>query len=530
MTGSVPRLHSFAAAAATALLLNLAMPGFTGWWPLLFVALVPLLVCANRLPPMRSGCMGMFCGLLYNIGLLHWIVIVLGRYGGLPSWISVPGLGLLALYMAVYTALFCLLFAVPASGKQGRGQALALLWGAPVLWVGMEFLRSFFLSGFPWMDIGYGLYGVPLLIQSADLGGHLLVSFLVVQVNGMLAWLVVRRLSDHPQQEPFFILPVIGSLVFLLSLGAYSGLRLQQGFIPEQPENTAVISVIQGNISQDEKWTPERKQETVNTYIKLSKTGVTGKGVDLLVWPETALPFFPQQDGLTLDIVRYLEASSTPLLTGAPFYVPRPERGKGGKLVDYYNSALLIAPDGQLAGRYNKQHLVPFGEYVPLRQYLPFLEPLVVAAGDFTAGDSFQPLEIGRIRAGVLICFESIFPEIARKEVVNGANVLVNLTNDAWYGRSSAPYQSLAMAVFRAVENRRALVRAANTGISGVIQPSGRIAIRSELFVPAALTGAVNLMEKQTFFVRLGHWFGLLCLVCGGLSVGIVFWRSRKNG
>jgi apolipoprotein N-acyltransferase len=172
---------------------------------------------------------------------------------------------------------------------------------------------------------------------------------------------------------------------------------------------------------------------------------------------------------------------------------------------------------------------VPFGEYVPFRDFLWFIKPLVELVGDFTPGDSFKPLDADKIKAGILICFESIFPEIARRETVEGANLLVSLTNDAWYGKSSAPYHSWAMTIFRAVENRRSLVRAANTGISGFVAPTGAVNRKSDLFTEDALTDNVALMTGQTVFSLGGHWFGTACLALTGLFLLQYSWIARKQ-
>ncbi len=510
------RLYSFAAAGVTALLLALAMPGSLGWWPLLFIALVPLLLTLRRLPPMRSGCMGLFCGLLYNISLLYWIVIVLGRYGGLQPWLSVPAMALLSLYMAAYLSLFCLLLNLVLRRYAPATGSAVLLLAAPVIWVGLDFLRSVCFTGFPWMDLGYGLYRQQLLIQAADLGGHHLLTFAVVLVNALLAWLIVRFRSPRDNSATLRPLPALAAGVLLLCLAGYSGYRLQQVKAAESTNEHATVSVIQGNIAQSEKWSPGQKEKTVSQYLTLSARTLAEKP-DLLVWPETALPFFPSQNPLMNNVLSFIREHQLNLITGSPYFVVSTDRPgnlekTGKKPIDYFNSALLLDPSGSLIGRYDKQHLVPYGEYVPLRSYLWFLKPLVVQVGDFSAGTSYEPLQTGKIRAGILICFESIFPEIARQEVLAGSNLLVNLTNDAWYGRSSAPYQSMAMSVLRAVENRRSLVRAANTGISGFVEPSGVIRSQSKLFVPAALTETVELVTGQTLFSRWGHWFGAGCL------------------
>jgi apolipoprotein N-acyltransferase len=525
MTTHPSRLFSVAAAVATALLLALPMSGIAGCWPLLFTALVPLLSAVRRLPPLRSACMGMFCGLFYNIALLYWIVIVLGRYGGLPPWLSVPAMVLLALYMSCYLSLFCLLLALVLKRSGPVAPAGTVILTAPVLWVGLDVLRSFLFSGFPWMDLGYGLFRQPLLIQIADLGGHHLVTFCIVLLNSLLALAVDRLL--HPGTGPGrrLPLPAVAACLLLLCLAVYSPLRYRQISSAMKTAQQATVAAIQGNISQDEKWTAAKKANTVTGYLALSRRAIQLKKLDLIVWPETALPFYPQQDPLMEQVLDFVRAKKVNLLTGAPYFVLKTEKNSTAKAIDYFNSGLLINSSGKLAGRYDKQHLVPFGEYVPIRSYLPFLKPLVVSVGNFNAGSSCAPLQAGTIRAGVFICFESIFPEIARREVEAGSNLLVNLTNDAWYGRSSAPYQSLAMSVFRAVETRRSLVRAANTGISGFVEPTGTLRAQSQLFVPAALTQTMPLLRKQSFFTRGGHWFGALCLA---LILPMLIFR-RKN-
>jgi len=212
-------------------------------------------------------------------------------------------------------------------------------------------------------------------------------------------------------------------------------------------------------------------------------------------------------------------------LTGSPYFTVIPKKKRP---VEYFNSALLLDRFGKLTGRYNKQHLVPFGEYVPLRTYLWFVKPLVELLGDFTPGDSFDPLQTEKINAGVLICFESIFPEIARRETAAGANLLVSMTNDAWYGRSSAPHHSWAMTVMRAVENKRSLVRAANTGISGFVEPTGTIRTELPMFHSAALAETMVLLTERTVFTRGGHWFGACCSALT-LILLLLYWSTEKR-
>ena len=494
-------------------LLALAMPGRVGWWPLLFVALVPLLLVTLSARPGRSALVGFVCGLVTHLALLYWILIVLGRYGGLPFYLSLPGLVLLAAYMALYPAVFCALLSLLAGRSWHRERPVAsLVWLAPVLWVGLDWLRSVLFTGFPWMDLGYGLYAQPQLIQAADLGGHHLVTFGVVLCNSLLVGIVDRQRRDvrwNIHRERGLLLLACATLVFL---GGYSAVRYRVAVHYGPRALQAQVAVVQGNVDQMVKWSPAFKTATVDTYLRLSREAIGEADVELVVWPETALPFYPQRDQLTGRLAAFTGAANTWLLTGAPLFTLTPQTD-GSELVRHYNGAILLGPDGRIAASHAKQHLVPFGEYVPLRPYLPFLEPLVVSIGDFAAGTSDEPLALGPMRLGMLICYESIFPEIARQSVTRGANLLVNLTNDAWYGRSSAPHQSMAMAVFRAVENKRALVRAANTGISGFVDPVGRIVERSGLFVEAALVSRMPLLDGQTVFNRQGHLFGPACAV-----------------
>jgi apolipoprotein N-acyltransferase len=290
------------------------------------------------------------------------------------------------------------------------------------------------------------------------------------------------------------------------------------------------VGVVQGNVEQDKKWLPEEREKTVMDYIGQTVSLFPGKKPALVVWPESALPFFPEaQHPLMIPLRALTTQHQIALLTGAPWYTVVDRRARKYR---YYNSALLINSEGNFGGQYFKTHLVPFGEYVPLKKYLPFIAPIVQTVGDFTPGTVENPIVYRSARIGVLLCYESIFPDIAEKWVRAGANILINLTNDAWYGKSSAPEQSFAMTVFRAVENRRSVVRAANTGISGFIDPLGRVRLRSEIFVPWQAVDDVALREEAPFLARYGYLFAPGCLLFGGASLvlGRVLRRRRKAG
>ena len=520
-------------ALLTAGLLWLSFPGGGGFWPLLFIALVPFLLAVIQTKTARqAGSCGVLTGLFHFLVLLYWIVIVLSRYGGLPPFLSISVLVLLALYMSLYMGVFALL----ARLFFVRLPWQIVLWVIPCLWVALDWCRSFLFTGFPWMDPGYALANVPWLIQSADLWGHYGLSYCLVLINTLIAMLFLSTTRKRGQLT--WLVPV---LLVCSVVALYSSLRWQQIGRQMQASETMRIGVVQGNIAQDLKWSPDLQKETLANYIGQSRGLIERSHPLLVVWPETALPFYPVAHPLLHSVRDLAVQGQISLLTGSPWVeqdggsgdgqgrlnaAGAKDGGSGQKLRHYYNSALLFDASGQITSKYSKNHLVPFGEYVPWKKFLPFLAPVVEAIGDFSPGVIQRPLACQNARIGVLICFESIFPEIARKWVGVKANILVNLTNDAWYGRSSAPDHSLAMTVLRAVETRRSLVRAANTGFSGFIDPLGRVRLASPLFEPWAESADVVLMDEETWFVRCGYLFAPLCL---GVVMGFLIWIVLHN-
>jgi apolipoprotein N-acyltransferase len=501
-------------------LLWLASPGGGDLWTLLFVALVPLLLAIPRFFGRSSFLAGNFTGCLIFLTLLHWIVFVLGHYGGLPIFISIPALVLLSIYMGLYLGLFFVL-----AGLIFRClPPLLSLFFLPALWVGLDWLRSVAFSGFPWLDLGYFLWAVPQLVQTADLLGHYGLTYGIVLINTFLALMFMPGQTVRRRLQ--LAMPM---LVVAIAAAGYSRQRWQQldRAIMDPLRERMWMGVVQGNIDQALKWSPENQQATVATYLRETISLFNEHKPELVVWPETALPFYPPAYK-DLGVLHNLTAQyDMALLTGAPWYEVIDRKARKMK---FFNSAVLLQPDGKFSGRYDKSHLVPFGEYVPLKKFLPFIAPLVEAVGDFTPGQVERPLVWRQAKAGVLICFESIFADIARSWVNVGANVLVNLTNDAWYGRSSAPRHSMAMSVLRAVETRRSLVRAANTGISGFVDPLGRVRQASAIFETRAMVDDVVLMDEKTVFVRYGYLFAPLCLFLGAAACLSAFFRRRQRG
>ncbi|MCF6290102.1 MAG: apolipoprotein N-acyltransferase [Desulfobacterales bacterium] len=517
-----------ALALVSSLLLVLAAPGLGDLWPLAWIGLVPLLLAIRSRSPVRAAGLGFVAGLLYYIVLLSWVVIALGRYGNLPWWLSLAALFLLAAYMAGYFAVFAAIVA------WGQRRNLPLLWIGPWLWVVLDFLRGRLFSGFPWQDLAYTQYRVPGLIQVADLTGHYGVTFLIVLVNCLIFQLFLVFLPRSAGAESAACrsmrnqATLVAAVALLAGALFYNGLRSAQVAAVVATAPTLEVAVVQGNIPQERKWNPLMQRRTLEIYTDLSQQALaeTGNPDTLLIWPETALPFYPRTSPLFGELCRdFVKRNQLWLLTGTPYF----QTSATGE-VHYFNSSLLLDPQGKSSGRYDKQHLVPFGEYMPLRRYLPLPRALVESVGDFTPGAARPPLSCQKARIGVLICFESIFPELARAWARQGATLLVNQTNDAWYGRSGAPWQHLSNAVFRAIETRRSLARAANTGVSGFVDPLGRLTATSPLFEPCYLTAALPLLDEKTFYVRHGPWFVWLCAGVVLLGAGTGFARHRRDG
>ena len=335
--------------------------------------------------------------------------------------------------------------------------------------------------------------------------GTYFVSFLIVAVNAIL-FSFLRRKPAPLAYTCLIAALLVGSLVF-----GYAHLK-------DREEGTLKTAIIQGNIRQDVKWDEAFKLETINIYSQLSQR--QGHGVDLVIWPETAMPFIFDADPTRSVIGAIPEMLSTHLLFGT---LSRDVQGR------FYNSAYVYGKKGEFVGRYDKAHLVPFGEFTPLRDYFPFLEKISVATGDFFSGSGHEPISTALGKVGVLICYEGTFPYITIDAARRGAQVFVNITNDAWFGRSSAPYQHLAFYTFRAIETDRFVLRAANTGVSAIIDPRGRIIARTDIFTRTVLKGTFAMRDGQTFYVRYGDYFVLLCVVMlVGLILRGLLSRSRQ--
>jgi apolipoprotein N-acyltransferase len=500
-------------AVLTGILLTASFPPAGMSW-LVWFALVPLLMSLENQPFAAAFRLGFITGLSHYLTLIYWIVFVLGHYGNLSIPLSIGPLLLLCAYLAVYPAFFAgLAVFLPAPPFR------SLLIGA--LWVALEYVRTNLLTGFPWCLLGYSLFQSVHLIQLADITGVYGLSFLIVLIN----WLGYSCLGHlRTRSAEFLKWQILTAALALAAALGYGHFRLGGDERPTTAKHPLKVALIQANIDQSVKWNPAYQAKTMKVYAKLSRSARSFEP-DLIVWPETALPFFFQNNQAFAENLRALAKElETPLIFGSPGY------GKENSATKYYNRAYFITPDKQPEQYYDKVHLVPFGEYVPLKKLLFFVDRLVTAAGDFDPGKSLAPLKQDSVAAGILICFEAIFPELARGHTKTGANILVNLTNDAWFGRTSAPYQHLSMAVFRAVENRRPLLRAANTGFSAVVSPCGRIRKKSPLFSQAVLRAIVDISPaRRTFYTRFGDVFALAAAGVALLWVLAGIYRRFKS-
>jgi apolipoprotein N-acyltransferase len=519
---------SYFPALVSGLMLTASFPDYS-LYPVAFAALIPLLVSLQSMTPTQSFYAGFVAGFFHYITLIYWIVPTVTIYGGLNPLLGISTLALLCLYLALYVAGFAWLI------KKIDPPKIYLPLFAAFLWVGLEYLRSHALTGFPWGILGYSQYSNQLLVQIADLTGVLGISFLIVLTNFTLAQLFIYLIvylkpSSKPGKAPrkTSLILLSYTLVFMVAALSYGKVRIQtiEELIQKAPKPK--ISIIQGNIRQDLKWDKAFKSGTIEKYGNLS-LGAAKTNPALIIWPETALPFYYGPDKeYSNQVDVYVRKSRTHFLIGSPAFERDNENTR------LYNRAYMLNPLSLITATYDKTHLVPFGEYVPLENYLGFLGKIIQQAGNFSPGDkSFTPLAFKDHKTGVLICFEILFPSIARTFVENGADILTTMTNDAWFGNTSAPRQHFSIAVLRAVENRRSVVRSANTGISGFIDPVGRVIEETKLFKTAAITRPVPTLKNISFYTRYGDILGVAALVaiCLGFMVkggNKIFRRIQK--
>ena len=500
----------FLLAAISGILLVLIFPRFN-FESLAWFAFIPLFSAIEAKTPQSAALLGFITGMVFYTWGLSWINNTLINYGNLPSVVSFMVLGLLAAYLSFYTALFCYL--IRRVCKENRG--LFFLF-APVLWVSLEYIRSTHSEfGFSWLGLGYSQFKTLHVIQMAEITGVYGISWLIMLLNAglYLAWKTWREPGNMGAR---FISVTL--LVFACWWG-YGSVVMDR---PNTDKNSGLtVGLIQVNVEQFMKWNPVFQKVVMGKYRDLTLVAAQSKP-QLIVWPETAMPFYYNQHPVGTEFVNDLaRQTQTPILFGSPH-----KENKDGHTT-HYNSAYLVSETGDTQNRYDKIHLVPFGEFVPFRKLLFFVEKMVEMIGDFGRGKEATLFDVAGYKAGVSICYEIIFPDLIRQAVKNGADFLINITNDAWFGKSAASYQHMSMGALRAVENRVPIVRAANTGISGTIDANGALRDETDLFVEAAkITKITPRQRGLTFYTAYGDVFSWICLV---LTVVLPFIQRQQN-
>src|SRR5688572_28875108 len=484
----------FALAILSGALLALSFPRY-GHPAFAWIALVPLLITlSRRQPPVRAFYLGLTSGLLYFIGTIYWTGTVVRQFGGLAMPVALLAMLLLAAYLALFPALTALIMSRLVN-RAGTGALLLM----PAAWVTTEFGRGYLFGGFPWVPLGNSQVTVLPVAQLASVFGVYGLSALVAFVNAALAYAALFR-------GPRRMLVIAATAVLLGVVGGWGAWRIADGALTREGAPLRV-GLIQGNIAQEDKWNPREARRIFTTYIAMTRDAVR-RGAEFVVWPESSTPF-SFEDHAEGERVRDLARETrVPILFGSDQTVRSSEPR-------HYNAAFMLGADGRTAAVYRKIQLVPFGEFVPLADWLSFFPPLVqTLAGfaPFTPGDAMALMPLGMHLTSTAICYEVDYPSLAREAVLGGSELLTTITNDAWYGQSSAPFQHFSLASMRAIEHGRYLARAANTGISGVVDPYGRVVAQSRLFEQVGLVQEARFLSSRTVYTSIGDAIAYLAI------------------
>jgi len=475
-------LLKYLGALLTAILLILTFPRFNLVWcaP---VALAPLLMAIAREPrPWRRFLLGYVAGVLYWFGVCYWIQTVLAFYGGLSSAVAWLAFLLFCLIKALHMGVFAMLAGI----LMRRCWAAAAVPAVAALWVAIEATHG--SLGFAWLALGNAGIDMGLPMRLAPYTSVYGLSFVFLAMATAMALALLGR----PRTQLLWLLP----LPFLI-------------FLPPLPDarrghESAVL--VQPNISEDAQWTPASVDAMQRNLAALSLRAVMTGGSDhpsLVVWPEVPAPLYYDADPRLREYIAGLaRAANTNLLLGVVAHTPQ-----GAPL----NSAIVVSPDGRLVSRYDKVNLVPFGEFIPWP--FDFVKRITTEAGDFTPGQQVVVSPIDGHKLGTFICYESVFPNFVRRFVADGAEVLFNISNDGYFGKSAARLQHLEIVRMRAAENRRWILRVTNDGITGAIDPAGRLRGTLPLYVEAASRTGFTYIAERTFYTRFGDWFPLLCAI-----------------
>ena len=468
-------------------------------------------------PPLRAFLLGLVAGIVYFVGTVYWTSTVVATYGQLATPVAVFAMLLLSTYLALYPAIAALII----NHLMSRGGARALLL-APAAWVATEFLRGYLFGGFPWVPLGNSQVGVLPVAQLASMLGVYGLSALVAFVNAAIAYALVTTGRTR-------LVTVAVVVVTLGSTAAWGTWRIADASLTR--EGTPIrVGLVQGNIEQSLKWRPDQARTIFTTYIAMTRD-VVRRGAQYVIWPESSTPFSFESDPVGERAMRDLAREvGVPILFGSDQTVIVPPPPESRTVAEtHYNAAFQLAPDGTTSAVYRKIHLVPFGEFVPMADTLSFFPPLVqTLAGfaPFTAGEAMVMLPVGRHIASTAICYEVVYPSLVRQAVTGGSELLTTITNDAWYGHSSAPFQHFAMASMRAIEHGRYMARAANTGISGVVDPYGRVVAQSAIFEQVGLVEEVRFLTGRTVYTAIGDVVAFVAIAL--VVIALVFMRGVR--
>lgn len=501
-------------AALSGVLLALSFPKF-GHGAVAWVALAPLMIGLASARSRAHGLrLGYLTGAISSLGLVYWTALVVTQFGGLPLPLGVGVMVLLCLALALFPSLFGWMVA-----GWVRALGIRALLLAPIAWVATEILRAHTLFNFAWCLLGYSQHDNLPVLQLARYIAVYGVSFLVAGVSAVLAYLAVEAQPSARRRAG------LAAVAILAAVWA-QGFRVLRTPVAETARLR--VGLVQASILQEDKWEPGRAWQNIQSHLELTRQAST-QGARLVVWPESAVPFFFDRDPVVADLLRGAAREN-----GVHLMFGNDDRDAGDdeRRFRLWVGAKMLDPSGQVALRYHKIRLVPFGEYVPLQSVLAVagVGKLVRRVGEFTPGEDLAVGSADGHRLAVFICYEAIFPDLVRGFAQGGADLLVNVTNDGWYGRTSAPYQHMAMAVFRAVENGKYLVRAANTGITAIVDPRGRVRQKTALFERTVLVGEAGIVPGLTPYARYGDVFGWACLSAAvALTASIAARRTPRS-
>ncbi len=485
------------------------------WTFLCWIALAPLLVALLQAGRDREGrgwaafargfLLAYVSGIIFYAGSCYWIYHVMSVYGGLPGLVAAGVVVLFCLYVGLIHGIFGGLLAFVASRRRGGRRAVVLV--APFLWVAMELVRSRVL-GFPWDLLGTVLVDNIPLSRIAGVTGVYGLSFEIMLMNAALVGILYGR------RERRVLMLAAGILIVgVVETGSY--------LEPPAAIPTGTARLVQTNLPLNLNWTPQLYEQTLADLARISVPH-SGEGMpgdplpDLVIWPESPAPFFLNDSRFHQTISGIGVDAHAYVLAGALGVV------RGSDRSEIYNSAELVAPNGDFVARYDKIHLVPFGEYVPFKDLFSFAKKLTQEVGDFVPGTEQTLLPVHSYKMGTFICYESIFPDEVRQLANHGAGLLVNISNDGWFGETGAPFQHLQMARMRAIENHRWVLRSTNTGVTASIDPFGRVVQKAQRNVRVAPDMPYGVVTETTFYTRHGDWFAWACAI---ISVGALFLR-----